>query len=111
MPLLKFFLSDQPSTSILVDVTETKPMGGLVRASRADGQAKDASETLEAVLHKSMPLFIPLGNYLQDIRKAGMQATLEIGLRLTDECDIILTSPSSEQATLKLTLQPAKDGN
>jgi len=108
MALLKFTLSDQSNTTVLIDVSEIKSQGGLVKASRADNQAKDAVQPLDHVLQKSLPAITGLANYLASIEGAGLHAKLELGLRLTDECDLILTGPATEQATFKLSLQLAK---
>ncbi len=109
MSLLKFSLSSS-SASILVEVSSVEPAGGLVRASRAEEEAKDAAETLEAVLHKTLPAVQALGGYLAEVGQAGLNAKLEIGLKLTDECDVVLVAPASNQATFKLTLRPAPGG-
>ena len=106
MLFMKFPLSSS-SASILVEVSNIEPAGGLVRASRADTEAKDATETLEAVLRKTLPAMQALGGYLAEVGQAGLNAKLEIGLKLTDECDVILVAPASDQATFKLTLRPA----
>ncbi len=108
MALLKFSLSSFPA-SILVEVSSLEPAGGLVRASRAEEKAQDAAETLEAVLHKALPAVQALGGYLTEVGQTGLNARLEIGLKLTDECDVILVAPASDQATFKLTLRPAPD--
>lgn len=104
MSLLKFSLASS-SASILVEVSHIEPPGGLVRASRTDMEVTDAPETLEDVLHQVLPAVQALGDCLAKIDQIGLVARLETGLMLSDECDLILTAPASDQATFKLTLR------
>jgi hypothetical protein len=104
--LLKFPISSSPDAFVLVEVAELKPAGQLVRASRAIDQAIPAPAPLEKTLEKALPAVQILGDFLEQAKAAGLHAKLEVGLKLTNECDVILVAPDA-QATFKLTLRPA----
>lgn len=101
--LVKYPVENSEET-ILVEIEYLQQRGALVQASRTEDRAKDATETLNVTLCKADTLLNTVVSSLGDINPSDAQMTVEFGLKLTEDCQVIVAS-ASEEANFKIKLK------
>lgn len=93
----------EDGTSLLVEVDEPVPEGGVVRAARPGEVAEKASQTFEAALAKMKPMAGAIFTALQDLAQCPEQIQVEFGVKMTANAGAVLASAGVE-GTYKVTL-------
>jgi hypothetical protein len=99
--LVEFPLED--GSSLLVEVDEPVPEGGVVRAARPGEVAEKATQTFEAALAKIKPMAGAIFTTLQDLAQCPEQIQVEFGVKITASAGAVLASAGVE-GTYKVTL-------
>jgi hypothetical protein len=95
--------------SIVVEAPEELTPAGVVRASRPGEVVKQAGETLEAALDRTLvPVAKAVMSCLQEIGPDGVEVTL--GLKLSAEAGVVVSKVAGE-ASLAVKLTWKRDGN
>jgi Trypsin-co-occurring domain 1 len=95
--------SQDNGTSLVVEIDEPVPDGGLVRAARPGEVAEKASQTFEAALSKIKPMAGAIFTSLQDLAQCPEQIQVEFGVKLTASAGAVLASAGVE-GNYKVTL-------
>jgi hypothetical protein len=99
--LIEFALKN--GDSIIVEVEEPQPEGGVVPAARAGEIVVKASRNLEAALEKIKPAAEAIITKLNDLRYKPDKIEVEFGVRLSADAGAIIASTGAE-ANFKVTL-------
>ncbi|MHC4115894.1 MAG: CU044_2847 family protein [Planctomycetota bacterium] len=90
------------NSSILVEVDEPEPEGGMVQAART-GEIAKASQTFEAALDRIKPAAGAIIAKLRGLGESPDEIDLEFGLKLSVEAGAFIASTGTE-ANLKVRL-------
>ena len=97
----------QEGGSILVEVDEPEPEGGVVRAARPGEIAARAGQTLEDALEKIKPAAQAIIANLRGLHDAPDEVGVEFGIKLSAAAGAFIASAGVE-ANYKVTLKWAK---
>jgi hypothetical protein len=92
--LTEFPLED--GTSILVEVEDQVPEGGLVQAARPGEVAERAGQTLEAALQKIKPMAEAVLTTLRQLAQRPDELHVEFGVKVSAQAGAVLASASLE---------------
>lgn len=92
--LIEFPLED--GGSILVQVDESAPEGGMVKAARPGEIAAKATQTFEAALEKVKPAAAAIISKLRDLADPPDEMEVEFGLKLSADAGAFLASAGAE---------------
>ncbi len=107
--LVEFPLED--GSCILVEIDDPE-LGGLTKASRAEGTVAKAQQTLEKSLDNVQPAAQHLIMQLRKLHDTPDEIQVAFGLKLSAEAGAVLASASAEAnytVTLKWVREPAKN--
>jgi hypothetical protein len=93
--------------SILIEAADTKPVSGITRAKR-EGIPEKAIITFEEALDKIKPTAASIIGKFRDLNDKPDEVSVEFGLKLTTNANIIVTSGGIE-ANFKVTLTWKKE--
>ena len=94
----------QEGGSILVEVDEPEPEGGVVKAARPGEVVARAKETLEEALDKIQPAAQSVITKLRGLHDAPNEIEVEFGIKLSAEAGAFIASAGVE-ANYKVTLK------
>jgi len=92
--LIEFPLEN--GNSILVEVDEPEPEGGVVKAARPGEIAAKATQTFEAALEKVKPAAAAIISKLRDLADPPDEMEVEFGLKLSADAGAFLASAGAE---------------
>jgi hypothetical protein len=92
--LTEFPLGD--GTSVVIEVDEPEPEGGLVQAARPGEVVERATQTLEAALQKIKPLAGVVLTTLRDLAQLPDEIRVEFGVRVTAQAGAVLVAAGLE---------------
>ena len=107
--LIEFPLED--GGSIVVEVDEPAPEGGVVRAARPGEIAATAGQTFEAALERIKPAAGTIIAKLRGLSDAPDEVLVEFGLKLSAEAGVFVAAAGVEanyKVTLKWKREPSK---
>ncbi|HEY8201058.1 MAG TPA: CU044_2847 family protein [Actinomycetota bacterium] len=93
----------EDGTSLVVEIDETVPEGGVVRAARPGEIAEKATQTFEAALSKIKPMAEAIFTTLKDLAQCPEQIQVEFGVKITANAGAVLASAGVE-GNYKVTL-------
>jgi hypothetical protein len=98
--------------TILVEVDEPEPKGGVVQAGRPGEIAVRASQTFEAALERIKPAAGAIIVKLRGLANPPDEVEVEFGLKLSAEAGAFIASAGTEaNFTVKLTWEREERGN
>ena len=92
--LMEFPLED--GTSVVVEVDEPVPEGGLVQAARPGEVAERAAQTLEAALQKIKPMAGAVLTTLRGLAQRPDELQVEFGVKVSAQAGAVLASAGLE---------------
>ena len=95
---------DNSKEIVLVEIEYLQQRGALVKAARTGDKAKEAKETLNTTLAKADTVVKTVVQSLGKLFPKDAQMTVEFGLKLTEDGQVIVAS-SSEEANFKVKLK------
>ena len=93
----------EDGTSMVVEIDDSMPEGGVVRAARPGEIAERASQTFEAALSKIKPMAGAIFTTLKDLAQCPEQIQVEFGVKITASAGAVLASAGVE-GNYKVTL-------
>jgi hypothetical protein len=93
----------EDGTSLVVEVDEPAPEGGIVRAARPGEIAEKASQTFEAALSRIKPMAGAIFTALRDLAQCPEQIQVEFGVKISASAGAVLASAGVE-GNYKVTL-------
>ena len=93
----------EDGTSVVVEIDDSMPEGGVVRAARPGEIAERASQTFEAALSKIKPMAGAIFTTLKDLAQCPEQIQVEFGVKITASAGAVLASAGVE-GNYKVTL-------
>ena len=93
----------EDGTSVVVEIDDSMPEGGVVRAARPGEIAERASQTFEAALSKIKPMAGAIFTTLRDLTHCPEQIQVEFGVKITASAGAVLASAGVE-GNYKVTL-------
>lgn len=100
--IVEFDLENNQGT-VLVEVNEPEPAGGIARAGRVENGVNKAHETLEKSLGRIKPIAEAMLTQLQSISHKPDTMTVEFGINFGVKGDVMVAS-SSADTNYKITL-------
>jgi NTP-dependent ternary system trypsin peptidase co-occuring protein len=88
--------AQEDGTSMVVEIDEPAPEGGVVRAARPGEIAEKASQTFEAALSKIKPMAGAIFVALNDLAQCPEQIQVEFGVKITASAGAVLASAGVE---------------
>ena len=92
--LVEFLQED--GTSLVIEVDDPAPDGGVIRAARPGEVAEKASQTFQAALSKIKPMAGAIFTTLQDLVQCPEQIQVEFGVKITASAGAVLASAGAE---------------
>ena len=90
--------------SIVVEVDEPVPEGGVVRAARPGEIAAKAGQTFEAALERIKPLAGTIIAKLRGLHDPPDEAVVEFGLKMSGQAGSVVVASVGAEAHYKVTL-------
>ena len=100
--LIEFPLED--GGSIVVEVDEPAPEGGVVRAARPGEVAAKAGQTFEAALERIKPMAGTIIAKLRGLSDPPDEAVVEFGLKMSGQAGSVVVASVGAEAHYKVTL-------
>ncbi len=104
--LVEFPLED--GGTVVIEVDEPEPPGGIQRAARADEISETADQTFQAALHKIRPVASSILAEMRGLAESPDEVGVEFGVNLKGTVGAIISSTSVE-ANFKVSLKWKRD--
>ena len=104
--LVKFPLED--GGSIMVEVDELEPEGGIVKAGRPGDALSEAKQTFESALDNIQPISLALISKLRGMANPPDGIEVEFGINMSAQAGVIISNVSAT-ANFKVTLNWRRD--
>lgn len=90
--------------SIVVEVDEPEPEGGVVRVARPGEVAEQARETFEAALERLKPASNAIIGKLRSLSDPPDEVSVEFGLKMNAQLGAVVIASAGAEANYKVTL-------
>jgi len=90
--------------SIVIEVDEPEPEGGVVRVARPGEVAEQARETFEAALERLKPASNAIIGKLRSLSDPPDEVVVEFGLKMNAQIGAVVIASAGAEANYKVTL-------
>ena len=90
--------------SIVIEVDEPEPEGGVVRVARPGEVAEQARETFEAALERLKPASNAIIGKLRSLSDPPDEVSVEFGLKMNAQLGAVVIASAGAEANYKVTL-------
>jgi len=105
--LIEFPVKD--GESIVVEVDEAEPEGGMVRVTRLGDAIETASQTFEAAMERIRPALASIVTIVRDINEPN-EIGVEFGIKMSAKAGVVIASTDAEaNFAVKLTWKKKED--